>query len=70
MGYQDGIFYSSGFLSQWIMVLGNEANVLWCMEIILDFTVDGKKYDFKNRLNLMFLHQHRYLHKTVQALLH
>lgn len=52
------------------MVLGNEANVLWCMEIILDFTVDGKKYDFKNRLGLVLLHQHRYLHKTVQALLH
>lgn len=33
------------------------------MKIILDITVDVKKYEFKNRLNLMLLHDHRHLHQ-------
>lgn len=43
------------------MVLVNKARVVWYVDIILDVTVDGKKYEFRTSLSLMFLQQHRYL---------
>lgn len=49
MGYCNGVFHFSGFFLQQIIILVNRANVLWCMEIILDITVDGGNTDLRTQ---------------------